>query len=176
MKITMESGADGNFSDGGRGRKVCARELATLLAIDPVTVWRWQAEGVPFERRSATGAEHSFWTAEVLRWLVARELKAAAPETAKDRLARVQADQIELDIAERGDRLINPYEAERKVACLIAATRTELLQLPERLAAALAGPMSFEERRDLMRAEITRALIEVSRLPARLEAAGGTYE
>jgi terminase small subunit / prophage DNA-packing protein len=129
------------------GRKVDQAELATLFGVSPKTVWEWQAEGLPFERRAFKGDEHGFDTAQALTWLLRREVaKAAGGETQKDRLARVQADRIELEIAEKRARLVPVEEIEPQWARIVDAVRTELLMLADRTELDLD-----EVKRDILR-------------------------
>lgn len=136
------------------GRKVDQAELAELFGVAPKTVWEWQDQGLPFEPRLREGDEHRFDTAKALTWLLRREVaKAAGGETQKDRLARVQADRIELEIAEKRARLVPVEEIEPQWARVVDAVRTELLMLPDRTELDLD-----EVKRDILR-EVVESIL-----------------
>jgi len=140
------------------GRKVDQAELAQIFGVAPKTIWEWQAEGLPYEPRAATGAEHLFDTAKALTWLLRREVnKAAGGETQKDRLARVQADRIELEIAEKRGHLVQVDEIEPQWARVVDAIRTELLLLPDRTELDLD-----EVKRDVLREVVEGVLRNLS--------------
>jgi phage terminase Nu1 subunit (DNA packaging protein) len=140
------------------GRKVDQAELAEIFGVAPKTIWEWQAEGLPFEPRAATGAEHLFDTAKALTWLLRREVnKAAGGETQKDRLARVQADRIELEIAEKRGQLVPFAEIEPQWGRVVDAIRTELLMLPDRTELDLD-----EVKRDVLREVVEGVLRNLS--------------
>jgi phage terminase Nu1 subunit (DNA packaging protein) len=65
----------------------------------------------------------------------------------------VQADRVELDIAERSGQLVDAREVVKELSAANTATRALLLQIPERLAAAMT-----ESQRDMIREEIEHAL------------------
>jgi phage terminase Nu1 subunit (DNA packaging protein) len=115
------------------GLEVDQLRLAQICGVAPKTVWEWQAEGLPYVPRVRENEEHRFDTAKVLTWLVRREVvRAAGGETPKDRLARVQAERIELDLAEKRRELIPAAEIERAWGQIVDAIRAELLMLPDR--------------------------------------------
>jgi terminase small subunit / prophage DNA-packing protein len=160
------------------GRLVSQDELAEICGVSRQAVLDWQAAGLPHRPRSAIGEANQYDTAEVITWLVRHEIaKASGGETAKDRLARVQADRIEIDIAERRSQLIDAKEAEDKLCAAVIATRVQLLQLPERLAGAMDHTASFEARRDILRDEIIAALVNLTHYdPRRQDDSDGVVE
>lgn len=88
------------------GREVNQRELSEILGVSHQTMARWSAEGMPVRRRGVNGQENAYDTREVIDWMIRREVIASGKETQRDRLTRLQADALELDLAERNNALV----------------------------------------------------------------------
>lgn len=144
---------------GYQGLVMSQGEFAAALDVSRETVNEWQNAGMPFTARSEIGGSVGIDLAAATTWLICYWLaKAAGGETAKDRLSRVQADRIEIDIAERRGRLVDMEELKAKLGNAIVATRALLLQLPDRVAGAMETLSGYEARRDVLREEIELAL------------------
>lgn len=79
------------------------------------------------------------------------------------RLAKLQADKVELDLAKMRGDLIPADEVEREWSDIIAAVRARLLALPSQAAAELAGKVPRREVEALVRRVVYQALRELAR-------------
>jgi phage terminase Nu1 subunit (DNA packaging protein) len=87
------------------GKIVNQAELALLLGKSDVTIWEWQKEGLPIARQGVRGTEHQYDSAEVIDWLVKRELaRAGKGEKASEREARLRGDVLELELQVKRER------------------------------------------------------------------------
>jgi phage terminase Nu1 subunit (DNA packaging protein) len=146
-----------------RGRAVDQGELALLFGVDIESVRLWQQEGMPFVPRAAIGAENGYDSAQCLTWLIRREIrKAAGGETAKDRLARLQADKVELEILEKRGQLVPLEDIEPAWLRIATAVRSQLLDLPAKLAPLLEATPGAEAKRALLVEEVERVLSNLS--------------
>lgn len=84
----------------------------------------------------------------------------------KKRLARLQADKLEIEIATLKGQLLLFSDVEREMSDVVISFRAKMLSIPSKLAPELAmesNPMIIEER---LRSEIKEALSELSRVDA----------
>lgn len=132
--------------------------LAQIFGITPETVRQWQAAGMPYTPREAIGGGNAYDTVTVIRWRIERELRGAGQESQKDRLSRLQADRLELELAEKRGELVPAAEIEPAWSGMVQAARAQLLAFPARAAMQLAELHTFEQRRDLLVREIDTAL------------------
>jgi len=146
------------------GRIVNQREMADILDVSAKSVSLWQREGLPIALETENGLENQYDTGAVIRWWVAREV-AKAPRTTtedgesqRDRLARVQADKIELEIAKERRQLIPAEEIEPAWIEMVAAAREALLTVPPRIAPLLAQMDGMDAMRDLLEEQIEEVL------------------
>ena len=80
--------------------------IADFFGMSRETIDTWQRQGLPVAVRGGPGVASEYDSAKCLAWLIDRELKKVAHEKPQDRLARVQADKIEMENAERRMQLI----------------------------------------------------------------------
>lgn len=127
------------------GRRVNKRELEEILGYSHVTLTEWQEAGMPIEERGDRGEANVYDTEAVIKWLIARESGRGRAESEKERLTRLQADEIELNMEAkrvqmaqtRGD-LVNVVEFEATYSRLIVHARNFLRTQPVPLVQALA--------------------------------------
>ena len=145
------------------GKIVNQRELSDILGVVPKTLWEWQKEGLPIVRAGETGEANSYDTEQVIRWMIDRELAKSGREDHKDRLARLQGDKIEMELAvSRGD-LIPAADVEPAWISIITAVRQSLLQLGVRLAPTLEITPGADAKRALIDEEVYDVLSKLSR-------------
>jgi len=127
------------------GRVVGQERIADIFGVAPKTIVAWQEEGFPIAHRGSPGIPSEYESAECIRWLVDRELAKIRTESANDRLARVRADAIEMDNAERRGLLIPADMLEPKLKATVVAARTRCLDAVSRLARDLPADIPTRE-------------------------------
>lgn len=116
-------------------------------------MFEWQDAGMPIAVRGmgGPGSPSRFDSAACITWLVQREVnKVAGGETAKDRLARLQGDAVELKLAVDRGELVPVALVEPAMTAAIISARERIRGEPARIAAALEG-LDRAEREALLR-------------------------
>jgi phage terminase Nu1 subunit (DNA packaging protein) len=85
-----------------------------------------------------------------IAWLVQREVAKVQGESPRDRLARLQADEVELKLAERRGLLVAADQVEPMWAAMVGAARSFLRGEVTGLAQLLQHAESEEAKRDLL--------------------------
>lgn len=138
--------------------KVNQTKLADVMGVSDVTIWEWQKEGMPVAVRGERGQANEYETAEVIRWYTGREVKKVQAESPKDRLARLQGDALELELAQKHGTLV-PFEQVAPAwnsRCLAGAAF--LMGAPSRLAGILETTPGIEAKREVLKREFTQFL------------------
>lgn len=132
--------------------KVNKSQLEEILGVSHVTLTEWQEQGLPIEvRAERKGQSHTYETKQVIDWMIQRELnKANAKETARDRLARMQGDMVELDLLTKRGLLVPVEQIEPAWTSMVAAAKSYLRQEPDRLTHLLNTMESVDAKRDLL--------------------------
>lgn len=135
--------------------------LADLFGVTDTTIQDWQSRaGFPVRKSGAAFDAYEYDSAEVIAWYVAWKASDRG-ETPNDRLARVRADAIEMDNAERRRTLIPADQLEPKLKAAIVAAREAWRAEPARLAREVAG-LPAQEAEDLMSAAFDAFLVRLS--------------
>ena len=130
------------------GRLITRTELASDLGVNPITITKWQGEGLPVAVRGGRGVESKYRMAEVWRWGLARErARAGAGGAGADmslpveraKLARVQTRKADLEIRKREGELLEATEVMRLLAQAVLAIRSGILRLPTTIAGAIVA-------------------------------------
>lgn len=125
--------------------------IADVFGVAPKTINEWQALGFPIAARGAPGIPSEFDTPACIRWMVEREVrKVTGGETSKDRLARLQGDKIEMELAVERGHLVPAATIEPAMKAAIVTARERIRGEPARIAAALEGK-DAEAREILLR-------------------------
>lgn len=140
------------------GRIVNQRELAETLDISQKSLSLWAKEGMPVVLETENGLQNQYDTAAVHRWCIARELAKGAKDDDKNRLARLQGDKIEMELAEKRRDLIPAAEVEPAWTSMVLAARQALLSLPKSLASLMAQTEDPDVARDLLEEAIEEVL------------------
>jgi len=116
------------------GKLVNKRELALILGVSERSLTEWQRNGLPIALDAGRGASNQYDTANVIAWMIARELAGAAKETNRERLDRLQGDKIEMDLAKARGVLVPIEEVEPAIAQFVLDAVAVLEGLPEKYA------------------------------------------
>ncbi|WP_322009240.1 terminase small subunit [Paraburkholderia sp. J12] len=152
------------MSTKGRGKVVNRGELAEIHGVALTTIDTWVRGNCPVLQRGARGVEWSFNTAEVARWREderARQATAAAPTTREELdIRRATADTLraELELAKARDEVAPVAEFEKATGRLMAAIRTNMLNIPQRAVLRLLGEKNETAFKKVLRDEIALAL------------------
>lgn len=139
------------------------RELSDILGVSERSLTEWQKEGLPVAKYAdSRGQANEYDTKNVIAWLIAREIGNYVKEKPRDRLDRLKADAIELDIKERTGELAPAALFERAWGDHILAARTEFLTMPEVLASELSALSGCQIDPDIIQTHINRALEKLS--------------
>jgi len=117
--------------------------IAAVFGVAPKTIVEWQEDGFPVALRGGPGVPSEYETEACINWLVNREVKKVQGESPRDRLFRLQADDLELSQAEKKGVLVRADSIEPRLRSAVVAAR-ELLM---RQAAPIAGQMEGCDRR-----------------------------
>ena len=150
-------------------------DLSEILGISERTLTEWQKDGLPIEYEGERGEANRYDTAKVIAWWIAREVGKVQAESPKDRLARLQADKVELDIAKDLGKLIAVEDIEPAWIAMVTDARSFLRAQPERLAHLLELSEGVDAKRDLLVETLDEFLRKLSgySLPAVEDDAGG---
>jgi len=125
--------------------------IASVFGVAPKTIVEWQEQGFPVAVRGGPGVASEFETEACIGWLIDREVKKVQSERPQDRLARVQADKIEMENAEKRGMLIPADQLEPKLKAAFVSARENLLDAVSRLARELTADQ--REREAMLQAE-----------------------
>lgn len=138
------------------GEKVNQTRLAAILGVTDVTLWEWQKQGMPVEKKGSRGEANEYDTSSVVAWYVEREVAKVRSESPRDALARAQEQLVRLNIAKEQGALVPVADVEAEFERMVLLARQRVLQAPGRV------PMDAQTRA-LMEQELDDALKELSR-------------
>ena len=144
--------------------KANSAQICEIFLTSERTLTRWINEGMPvaYQGGAGQGDESTFAVGEIHRWLLNRATVRAMREKPDARFRRLQATQLEMQIAKTAERLVSADEVETVWTEAVVAARSELLSLPDRLKARLDA---------MYRVNIDPAAIENELVPALLKLA-----
>ncbi|MDP2196821.1 MAG: terminase small subunit [Rhodocyclaceae bacterium] len=134
-------------------------EIAAIFGVSTRTITEWQAAGMPVALQGGPGVPGEYDATACIRWHVEREVRKVQGDNPKDRLARLQGDQLEMDLAERRGKLIEAGAVEPMMRAAIVSARERIRNEPARLATALEGKDKAEREallRDLLDETLTK--------------------
>ena len=131
-------------------RVIGQEQIADMLGVAPKTVVEWQEQGLPIALRGRPGVASEYDSVAVIEWLVQREVSKAGIEGPRDRLARLQADEIELRLAEKAGLVVPADKVEPMWTAMVGAARAYLRAEVNRLAQLLDHTAGVEAKRDLL--------------------------
>ena len=135
------------------------RQLSEILGVSERSLTEWQKEGLPVASYADNrGRANAYERSAVIKWMIQREIERLGKEKPRDRLDRLKADAIELDIKERTGELAPATMFERAWSDHILAARTEFLTMPDILATELSAIVGKEIDSDIIAMYINKAL------------------
>lgn len=138
--------------------------IASVFGVAPKTIVEWQEQGFPVAVRGGPGVASEYETETCIGWLIDREVKKVQAERPQDRLARVQADKIEMENAERRGLLIPAEQLEPKLRAAMVAAREAWRNEPPRLAREVPGK-NADEIEAILQGAFDAFLVRLSRWP-----------
>ena len=148
----------------------CSRtKLADVIGKSEQTIANWLEEGMPRIAAGGRGVEGEYDTAEVIRWMIAREAGSRDEdgnvivfEAERARLTKEQADKVAMDNAlKRGD-MVSLSETAQALTTMIVNTKTRLLSIPTKAAPQVVGVKSLPGVREILERFINEALHDLS--------------
>ena len=116
-------------SRGGKFSRLSKTDLAEARGVSLNTVYGWVRQGCP------TNKDGTFDLREVSEWLSKRGAsKVGSLEKERARLAREQADKLEMENAQTRGELVHVDDAAAAVECVVVAIRAKALSLGSKLA------------------------------------------
>lgn len=143
-------------------RIVGQTEIANIFGVTPRTITEWQAAGMPVAVQGGPGVPGEYDSAACIRWQVEREVrKVQGPEAPKDRLARLQGDDLEMKLAHQRGKLIDTATVEPAMRAAIVSARERICGEPSRMAILLEG-LDRAGREAKLRALFDEVLVKLS--------------
>lgn len=155
------------------GKIVNKREIAEIVGVSERSLTDWQRDGLPVAYSGERGESNQYDTEQVIAWMIGREVSKVQGESQKDRLARLQGDKVELEIAEKRGLLVPAEEIEPTWTALVAAARSYIRAEPDRLAHLLDVTEGVDAKRDLLIETFDEFLRKLSSYDPEADAEGG---
>ena len=143
-------------------RIIGQEQIADVFGVAPKTIVEWQEQGMPIAVRGRPGVPSEYDTDACIAWYADREVKKVQAERPQDRLARVQADKIELELMEKRGLLLPADQIEPKLRAAMIAAREMWRNEPSRLAREVPGK-PIKEIEELLASSYEAFLIKLSR-------------
>lgn len=137
-------------------RIIGQEQIASVFGVAAKTIVEWQEQGFPIAQRGSPGIPSEYESQDCFRWLLEREIKKIRAERPQDRLARVQADKIEMENAEKRGILIPADQLEPKLTAAFTLAREHLQDSVFRLARDL--PADHDGREAMLQSEFNSFL------------------
>lgn len=133
-------------------RVIGQENIAAVFGVAPKTIVEWQEQGLPIAVRGRPGVPSEYDSEACIGWYVDREVRKVQEEKPADRLSRLKADEIELNLMERRGLLIPADQLEPKLRAAFIAAREAWLNEPGRLSRAVQGKREEEAEQILQEA------------------------
>lgn len=144
--------------------RVNRTQLADVIGKTDKTVQVWLDEGMPRVSTTGQGGESVFDTAEVIRWMIARECGAKDEngnvivlEAERARLTKEQADKTAMQNEVMRGNLLDGRAVAEHWGTVIVNAKTRLLSIPTKAAPMLLGAKTMPQAREI----VERFIIEV---------------
>lgn len=143
-------------------RIVGQEQVADLFGVAPKTIVDWQEQGFPIAVRGRPGVASEYESAECIAWYMQREVAKVQAETPRDRLARLQSEEIELRLLEKRGSLVQADKIEPMWDGMVGAARAFLRSEVNRIAQLLQHADGVEAKRDLLSETFDEFLTKLS--------------
>ncbi|MDF7673531.1 terminase small subunit [Acetobacteraceae bacterium ESL0709] len=152
---------------GTGGKIVNRQELADFLGISLPTVTAWVGQKMPYLQKGGQGREWQFDTAAVVQWKEDMAASAAGGElktleAIEKETARVKLEQEKLKYAKAAEMVVPVDQMERRLAIVFAEIRTNMRNIPGRVASIILGETNERTLKHVLLEEIDRALTGLS--------------
>lgn len=153
------------------GKLVNKQELAEILEKSERTLTTWQKNGMPIKIDANRGASNQYDTADVIDWLISREMSKLTSneegqyldyEAERARLTHHQANKTELEAAVLKGKLIPAETVELVQGDMVGSFRAKILAIPTKAAHALCGLSDLSEAQDTLKTYLYEALKELA--------------
>jgi phage terminase Nu1 subunit (DNA packaging protein) len=131
-------------------RIVGQENIAAMFQVTAKTVVEWQEQGLPVAVRGGAGVPSEYDSGPCIAWHTQRELAKVQTESPRDRLARLQADEIEIRMQEKRGTLVPADQIEPMWSGMVSAARAFLRSEVNRVAQLLQTTDGVEAKRDLL--------------------------
>lgn len=149
--------------------RVNKARLAEIIGYTERTITTWLDEGLPRVSIGSRGQSDEYDTADVIRWMIARETgvkdqdgKTIVYEAERARLTREQADKVAMDNEIRRGKLVDVDQVSLWWGSIISNAKTRLLAIPTKSAPLVLGAKTLPQARDVLERMITEVLSELS--------------
>jgi len=131
-------------------RVVGQERIAEAFGVAPKTIVEWQEAGFPIAVRGSRGIPSEYDLPACIDWLVKREVGKVQGESQRDRVFRLQGDEIAMRLAEKQKLLIPAAEVEPMWTAACVAAREQLQRSRRALARKLAKATDVKARERLI--------------------------
>lgn len=138
------------------------RQLAEIFDVSQRTLTDWQQKGMPIRVLGDRGTENQYDTAAVIEWHLQRRLAGEKQESSRERLERLQADRIEMELAREAGAVVDRDDVEPLFAGAVVAARSTLLSMRNRLKAAIDSCYSIDMDPALIDRHVDEALARLA--------------
>lgn len=143
-------------------RIVGQQEIAAIFGVTARTITDWQEAGMPIAVQGGPGVPGEYDAPACIRWLVEREVRKVQGESPKDRLARLQGDELEMKLAQQRGTLIDTAAVEPAMRAAIVSARERIRNEPPRIAVLMEG-LDRPAREALLRELLDETLNKLAR-------------
>lgn len=145
--------------------RVNRTRLADIIGKSEKTIREWLDEGLPRISTGGAGVDSEYDTAEVIRWMIARETGSRDDdgnvivfEAERARLTKEQADKAAMQNAVTRGVLVDVEEVAQHWGGLLTNCKTKLLAIPTKAAPMVLGSKSLPQVREVLEKSIREAL------------------
>ncbi len=142
-------------------RIIGQERIAEIVGVAPKTIVEWQEQGFPVAVRGGPGVPSEYESVDCIRWLIDRELARVGVEKPGDKLLRLKAEDMELNLAERRGTLVNAEALKIQLTTAIIDAREYLRGEPPRISMLMEG-MDRAERQALLQRTFDEFLVRIA--------------